>query len=276
MDEERALPILKRVIARRDPGSECIRRKAIFILSQQDGPEIERILLDAARNDPDSEVQEQAVWWLSQVDSPGAVVALDSILRSSSKPVLQEKAIFALSQHDSPKARAALRDFALRAGVSEELRSQAIFWIGQSDDPENLNFLRTLYSQLKSPESRDRILFSVSQIEGRESQRWLLQVAGDVNEDIELRKKAIFWVGQSNLPITELFSLYERMPNREMKEHMIFVYSQRNERAAVDKMLQIARTETDRELKKKAIFWLTQSNDPRVAEFLGSLLEKPN
>jgi HEAT repeat protein len=276
MDEDRALPILKRVLARRDPGSECIRKKAIFILSQQEGPEIERILLEAARNDPDAEVQEQAVWWLSQVDSPGAVVALDSILRTSRNAALQDKAIFALSQHDSPKARTALRDFALRPGVSEDLRSKAIFWIGQGEDPENLNFLKTLYGQLKSSESRDRILFSVSQIEGKESQAWLLQVAGDVNEDIELRKKAIFWVGQGDLPIAELFSLYERMPNREMKEHMIFVYSQRDEKAAVDKMLQIAKTETDRELRKKAIFWLSQSDDPRVAEFLAGLLEKPN
>jgi hypothetical protein len=276
MDEARALPILKRVLARRDSGSVCIRRKAVFILSQQEGTETERILLETARNDPDSEVQEQAVWWLSQVDSPGAVVALDSILRTSGSAALQDKAIFALSQHESSRARTALRDFALRPGVSEDLRSKAIFWIGQSDDPENLAFLKTLYGQLKGAESRERILFSVSQIEGRESQRWLLQVAGDVNESVELRKKAIFWVGQSDLPLSELFSLYERMPNREMKEQLIFVYSQRDEKAAVDKMLQIAKTETDRELRKKAIFWLSQSDDPRVAEFLATLLEKPS
>ena len=66
------------------------------------------------------------------------------------------------------------------------------------------------------------------------------------------------------------------MPSKEMKEQLIFVYSQRNEKSAVDKMLQIARTETDRDLRKKAIFWLSQSDDPRVAEFLASLLEKPN
>jgi hypothetical protein len=65
------------------------------------------------------------------------------------------------------------------------------------------------------------------------------------------------------------------MPNRELKKHLIFVYSQRNERAAVDRLMQIARTERDVELKKKAVFWLSQMNDPRVAEFLASLLEKP-
>jgi hypothetical protein len=116
----------------------------------------------------------------------------------------------------------------------------------------------------------------MSQIEGRESQRWLLQVAGDVNESIDLRKKALFWVGQSDIPATELFTLYEKMPSREMKDQLIFVYSQRDEKAAVDKLFEIARTETDRELKKKAIFWLGQSDDPRVPAFLERLLEKPN
>src|SRR6185503_11942171 len=245
---------------------------AVFIVSQQEGRDAEQILLDAARNDPDQEVREQAVWWLSQVDSPGAVTALDSILRSAKDPALQEKAIFALSQQDAPKARQALRDFALRSGVSDELREKAIFWIGQGNDPDRLSFLKTLYAELKSPALRDKILFSISQIEGRESSQWLLGVAGDVNENIELRKKALFWVGQSNYPISELSTLYDRMPNREMKEQLIFVYSQRNERAAVDRLMSIAKNEPDKELKKKAIFWLSQSNDSRVAEFLASLL----
>lgn len=277
MDAERALPILKKVLARRDEASLCLRRKAVFLVSQHEGPETERILLDAARTDPDGQVREQAVQWLSQVDTPAAVAALDSILRSAGDPALQDKAIFALSQQDSPRARQALRDFALRAGVSSDLRQKAIFWIGQGDDPDRVGFLKTLFTQLRDNESRDKILFSMSQVEGRESQRWLLQVAGDVNENIELRKKALFWAGQSDIPATELFTLYEKMPSREMKEQLIFVYSQRDERAAVDKLFEIARTEPDMELKKKAIFWLSQSDDPRVAAFLERLLEgKPN
>jgi len=276
MDASRALPILKKVLARRDEGSLCLRRKAMFIVSQQQGAEAEQILLDAARSDPDGEVREQAVFWLSQVNSPSAVVALDSILRSAADPVLQDKAIFALSQQNSSRAKQALRDFALRPGVSDELREKAIFWIGQSNDPDRLTFLKTLYLQLKSQELREKILFSISQTEGKESSQWLLGVAGDVNENLELRKKALFWVGQSDYPLSELTTLYDHMPNREMKEQLIFVYSQRNEKAAVDRLMQIARTEPDRELKKKAIFWLSQSSDPRVAEFLASLLEKPD
>jgi dsDNA-binding SOS-regulon protein len=60
-----------------------------------------------------------------------------------------------------------------------------------------------------------------------------------------------------------------------MKEQLIFVYSQRREAAAVDKMLDIAKRETDTELRKKAVFWLGQSRDPRAAQFLLELINQP-
>lgn len=102
MDSERAQPILKKVLARKDAASVCLRRKAVFLISQGGGEGAEEILLASARNDPDPEVREQAVFWLSQVGSERAVGALDSILRTSKDRNLQEKAIFALSQQESP------------------------------------------------------------------------------------------------------------------------------------------------------------------------------
>ena len=102
MDAAKALPVLKKVLARRDSGSVCLRRRAVFIVSQQ-GTNAEPILLEVARTDPDAEVRGQAVFWLSQVDSPAALSALDSILKSSRDLELQDKAIFAISQQDSPR-----------------------------------------------------------------------------------------------------------------------------------------------------------------------------
>ena len=37
----------------------------------------------------------------------------------------------------------------------------------------------------------------------------------------------------------------------------------------------IARRDPDRELRKKAIFWLGQSNDPRVRDFLLEIINGP-
>jgi HEAT repeat protein len=275
MRSDRAIPILRQVLARRDPESVCLRRKAIFLVSQHEGAEVERVLLDAARSDPDLEVREQAVFWLSQVESPRAVAALDSILGAAQDRPLQEKAIFALSQHDSPEAHRALRRYVERSDVSEDLREKAIFWLGQSDDPESGAFLRGLYGRVTNRALKERILFSVAQSDAGDG-RWLAEIARNQAEPIELRKTAIFWLGQRDETTgAELASIYGTFADREMKEQLIFVLSQKDDRAAVDKLFEIARREPDPELRKKAIFWLGQSDDPRVADLLAELLRRP-
>ena len=275
MDSEKARPILRRVLARRDAASVCLRRKAVFLISQAGDEGAEDILLASARTDPDPEVREQAVFWLSQVGSERAVGALDSILRTSTDRRLQDKAIFALSQQDSPRARQALRTYAERTDAPEGLREQAIFWIGQSGGKESSAYLRELFGRIKNEELRNKILFSVSQMGGEESGKWLVGVARDRAQPIEIRKQALFWAGQGGAPIVDLTSLYTTFDDREMKDQLIFVYSQRDEPAAVDKLLDIARRDPDSELRKKALFWLGQSDDPRAAKALQDIIEQP-
>jgi len=275
MDSEKARPILQKVLARRDAASVCLRRKAVFLISQGEHEGAEDILLASARSDPDPEVREQAVFWLSQVGSERAVGALDSILRGSTDRRLQDKAIFALSQQDSPRARLALRTFAERADAPQALREQAIFWIGQSGGKDSETYLRQLFGRVKHEELRKKILFSVSQMGGDENGKWLVSVARDRAQPVETRKQALFWAGQGGASLADLTSLYNTMDEREMREQLIFVYSQREEPAAVDKLLEIARRDSDAELRKKALFWLGQSDDPRAAKALQDIIEQP-
>jgi HEAT repeat protein len=275
MDSERALPILKQVLARRDACSVELRRKAVFLVSQKSGDEVTDILLGTARNDPDREVRTQAVFWLSQVHSDRAVAALDSVLMGSKDQEVQEKAIFALSQHESPRAAEILRRFVDRPDVSEDLKEKAIFWIGQQDTPENLKYLEDVYPRLSNDDLKEKLIFSISQMKDDESGRWLMALALNANEKLELRKKALFWAGQQHeIPIGDLTKLYDTMNDRDMKEQLIFVYSQRNESQAVDELMAIAQNEKDPELRRKAIFWLGQSKDPRVPDFLARLISK--
>jgi hypothetical protein len=274
MDAERAQPVLEKVMARRDAGSACLRRKAVFLLSQQRTDRTEDILLSAARNDPDPEVKEQAVFWLSQVQSPKAAAALDSILRAPGDPAVREKALFALSQQNTPASRASLRAFAGGNDVPPELQEQAIFWLGQSSNPEDGAYLKSLYPKLRDRDLKEKVFFAVAQSHDPENQKWLLQVAGDASQDIELRKQALFWAGQSGVGVSEMAALYDKSTDSEMREQVIFVLSQSKEPAAVDKMLQIARTEKDRELRKRAIFWLSQSDDPRAAKVFEEILQQ--
>jgi HEAT repeat protein len=274
MDADRAMPLLRRVLERRDTCSAPLRRKAIFLVSQKHTSETETILLNAARNDPDQEVREQAVFWLSQVGTERSVSALDSILRSAQDRKLQEKAIFALSQVNNPRASAAIREFAERSDVAQDLREQAIFWIGQQNHPDNARYLQTLYGRVNSNQLKEKIIFSLSQMRGDENNRWIMNIALNESENIEMRKQALFWAGQTGGNVTDLVSLYSRIQSSEMKEQLIFVYSQRREKAAVDKLLDIARNDGDREMRKKALFWLSQSNDPRVADLLQEIIDQ--
>jgi len=233
------------------------------------------ILLDLAHRDPDpdAEVREQAVFWLSRVDVPEAVDALESILTTSDDSDLQENALFAFSQHSSARATDILRGFAARPDVTEELRGNAIFWIGQSDGGGA--YLRELYASVGSEELKEKVLFGVSQSGEDEDVEWLLDLALDPSESIEIRKNALFWAGQMGLEVSRLSGLYESVSDREMKEQVIFVLSQSSqETEAVDQLLEIARNEDDSGLKRNAIFWLGQRDDPRVADFLLELIRR--
>jgi HEAT repeat protein len=276
MDAERAVPILKAVLLRRDAGSVCLRRKAVWLVSQKRSPETSAILLNAVRSDPDREVREQAVFWLSQVPGEETVAALDSILRDpKTDPEIQDKAIFALSQHRSARAGAILRAFAERRDAPSELREKAIFWLGQNRSVENAQFLKDLFKKLENDDLREKVIFSLSQMGGTDNYRWLMDIALDPNQNIEIRKKALFWAGQGkSVDIVDLVRLYDSMKDREMREQLIFVYSQRREAAALDKLFDIGKNDPDRELRKKAIFWIGQSRSPRASQYLQDLINQ--
>jgi HEAT repeat protein len=274
MDADRAGPILRRVLAKRDSGSACLRQKAVFLMAQQGGNDAVDALLGAARTDPDRDVREQAVFWLSQVGNERSVGALDSILRTSTDPSIQEKALFALSQQGSPRAAQALRAYAEHGDISEESRGKALFWLGQSGRSEDAAFLRSLYGRLKSPELKKRVLVSLAQSGSADNAHWLLDVARNAGEPIAQRKDALFWASQSGVGTDELAALYGSLSDRTLREQLIFVLSQRDDRAAADRLVDIAKHDPDPELRKKALFWLGQMNDPRVAQVLQEIIDQ--
>jgi HEAT repeat protein len=275
MRAEQALPILRQVLERRDEGSVCLRRQAVFLVSQKRSSETAAILLSAARGDPDAEVREHAVFWLSQVDAPEAVAALDSILQHGTDAELQEKAVFALAQQRGAEAAGKLRAHLERQGVSDEVKEHIIFWLGQQSSAENARYLKEFYAKSTSEALKENVLFSLAQMSLDENAQWLLGVARNEGESVELRKNALFWAGQmKQVPFADLAAMYGSVTNRELKEQLVFVYSQRQGPEAVDKLMEIARTETDPELRKSAVFWLGQSHDPRAVEFLLEIISK--
>src|SRR5258705_3396645 len=276
MDADQVLPVLQKLLERKDACSVSLRRRAVWMVAQTKEEERSDILLRVASTDPSPDVRREAVRWLSEVNPERAARALDSILFNATDADIRDKALYALSQHRSPSARLAVRRFAETPSVPTELRARAIYYIGQGrrggDESE---YLRSLFWKTASPELREAVIQAVAIQKSPDRTTWLLGIARDKKQEMQPRKKALFYAGQSGVELKELLPLYDELAGEtEMQDQMLFVYAQRKEPEATDKLLQIARGEKNPELRKKAIFWLGQRKDPRVKQFLLDLLNQ--
>jgi hypothetical protein len=91
---------------------------------------------------------------------------------------------------------------------------------------------------------------------------------------VESRKQALFWFGQSDASSDDLSRLYAGLSPFELREHFVFVLSQRHDSTALDKLIDVAQHDLDRELRKRAMFWLGQSREPRAVAFLRDILTR--
>ena len=276
MDHERSVPILKRVMARRDACTAPVRRQAVFVLGQaSEDSEVAPTMLEVVRNDPDREVKKMALFALGQTRDPAAVPALAEVLRTSDDRDLQQGALFALGQTNDDRGVGILRDFITRSDVSDELLGQAVMWLGQKGGAEAA-FLRQTYPRIRSHQARQMVMMTLAQTGDPENARWLMDRVLDRNEDLETRKSALFFVGTQSdaVNVQQIAGLYSPSLDVEMRKQILFVLSQRREPAAVDKLLEIAKNDPDRELRKQAVFWLGQSGDPRAAELLERMLDQ--
>lgn len=279
MDAEGAIPIIKQVLQKRDECSVSLREKAVFLLSQKRTSETEDLLIDIIKNDPSPSVRGQGVFWMGQVRTDKAAVALEEIATSSPDMDLRVKAMHALHEHGSARAAALLRRLAESSQTPENVREQAIFWLGQRRSAENADFLRGLFDRIGKGERNDdirkKILFSLSQMRAFGNDRWLLNIALDTANSEDVRGHALWTAGQAGIAGSELVSVYDRVTDREVKEKLIWVLSESRDRAATDKLVDIATKDRDIEMRKKALFWLGQKNDPRVRQIISDILTRP-
>jgi HEAT repeat protein len=214
------------------------------------------------------------VFWLSRTNDPRAVTVLDSVLRSSKDQDVQQAALFALSTKQSPEARRLLRTYVTKQGISPELAGMALFQVAR--DPETTPAeLKQFYANASTTEMKQQILVAMMTRHDKDSQ-WLMQIATNKNEDKELRQQALVTLVQSDMPTADLLKLFDSLPaDDEMQGMMVMLMARRpNDPAITDRLITIARTSKDKELRQQAIFWLSQSKDPRATKLLEEMLEQ--
>ncbi|MBX3145366.1 MAG: HEAT repeat domain-containing protein [Gemmatimonadales bacterium] len=106
----------------------------------------------------------------------------------------------------------------------------------------------------------------------------LLELARDRQVASSSRKNAVFWLSQA--AGDKAADGLERIvtdegDDRDVREHAVFAISQLPQDQGVPILLRVARTNPNPGVRRKAMFWLGQSDDPRALSLFEDILTKP-
>jgi len=89
-----------------------------------------------------------------------------------------------------------------------------------------------------------------------------------------VRGQALFWLGQKagKKAASAITAAIENDPETEVKKRAVFALSQLPKDEGVPLLIQVARTNRNPTVRKQAMFWLGQSNDPRALAFFEEIL----
>jgi HEAT repeat protein len=275
MDGETVVPILRRVLARRDECSAQLRRRALSILGRRGDTASVVTFLSVAKNDPDASVRAEAIGYLARQPGDRVVDALEDLLRTSNDERVQRSAVRALAHHESPRARRSLRALIERSDVPEQLRREAIgSFERERSSAEDAAYLRSLYGRLESQQLKESVINAAGRLGGADNEQWLANLVKNPNEPAQLRAAALNRLGRTTIPISEFAKMYDAATERGIREQVMNVLAYRKEPEATDKLIEIARTGTDPQLRRLAINYLTRKNDPRTQKLLLEILDK--
>jgi hypothetical protein len=103
----------------------------------------------------------------------------------------------------------------------------------------------------------------------------LLKFARSRSIPQDVREQSVFWLGQiAGEKVTEGISrlVDDDDVDLEVRETAIFALSQRRESESTRHLIKIARTSPHPQLRKNALFWLAQKDDPEVLDVFEEIL----
>jgi hypothetical protein len=104
----------------------------------------------------------------------------------------------------------------------------------------------------------------------------LVKIARE-NPSPRVRGKALFWLASSAqraIANDEIARALEQDPETEVKRSAVFALSRLPAGEGVPKLMELARSHPNPEVRKQAMFWLGQSQDPRAVDFFERILAR--
>jgi hypothetical protein len=103
----------------------------------------------------------------------------------------------------------------------------------------------------------------------------LLALAKNESVPHQTRKSAVFWLSQAagDAATKGLSDLAEdESENREVRDQAVFALSQLPKDQGIPVLIRLAKSNKDPKVRRKALFWLGQSDDPRVLKLFEEIL----
>lgn len=146
--------------------------------------------------------------------------------------------------------------------------------LGLVSAPEAARYLLRLATDTPTRAGKEAI-FPATIADSAEVWPELIAMAKNADLPRATRKAAVFWLGQAagEAAVGDLTALVDDDDaDLEVRESAIFALSQLRDDEGLEALMDIARNHRDRRVRKKAMFWLGQSDDPRVVDLFEEIL----
>ncbi len=275
------MPTVRDILGRDDKCSAHLRYLSVNWLGGEDTDEARDLLTEVAEEHPDSRTREWAVTRLANFESPEVAEVLKNFLSESNDSEVQEAAILGLYRQDSDQSNRALIDFASDGSKAEIPRQTAAVLVAERLTEGSL---RGVFDRLDSDVVKQAYLGVVgARVETGElgDASWLLPVVVSSGESEDVRAAALeAWSRQPSLDLDQVERTYRMLTSAEMRDKFLYALYQKaesdeeNADAVIDKMIELARRETDPEVRRRAIYWLGRTGSDRAAAFLQEILRE--
>jgi hypothetical protein len=153
-------------------------------------------LASIARAGDHAKFRQPAIFWLAKVRGVAGAEIVSELMFSDRDPDVREHAAFAITESRSPRIAQDL----IRLGNTDkdgEVRGQAWFWLSQTGATESEAAIGAALRKDADDRVREKAIFALSQLPDERSTRALVAVAEDRALPNEQRKRALFWLAQS-------------------------------------------------------------------------------
>jgi HEAT repeat protein len=233
-------------------------------------------VLAVARNPAENlELRQTAVRVVADREDGDAVAELMSIYEADNNRELKEQIIRTLADLKDPRAFAKLVELA-RGASDAGLRQTAVRVLGDREGEAAVDELFRIYESERDREVKETVLRALGNHESPRARARLAEIARAGAGDRDLRITAIRVLAdhESGAGTVELLvGLYDAEADAGVKEYVLRALADTKQKAALRKLLDVARREPNLELRKLAIRLLGESDDPEAARFLEELLK---